>query len=79
MLPVITLTSLALGFLMGGSVVVEKAFSIPGLGTTLISAFEEHDFMVIQNLVLFYGCSFVFINLIVDITYGWLDPRIRLA
>jgi peptide/nickel transport system permease protein len=79
LLPIITLTSVIFGFLIGGSVAVEVAFGVPGLGTTLVKAFNERDFIVIQNLVLLYGFAFVVINLVVDLTYAWLDPRIRLA
>jgi peptide/nickel transport system permease protein len=79
MLPVVTLSGVTFGFLIGGSVVIEQAFAVQGLGKTLVTAFNEFDFMVMQNLVLFYGFSFVLINLLVDLTYGWLDPRIRLS
>jgi peptide/nickel transport system permease protein len=77
LLPVITLSGVLFGFLLGGSVAVEVAFGVPGLGTTLVRAFNENDFMIIQNLVLLYGVVFVVINLLVDLTYAWLDPRIR--
>jgi len=76
-LPVITLSGVLLGFLLGGSVVVEKAFGVPGLGTTLVVAFTERDYTVIQNLVLLYGLIFVGLNLLVDLSYGVFDPRIR--
>ena len=66
-----------MGFVIGGSVAIEKAFSINGLGLELVRAVELRDWVVIQNLVLFYGFIFVFVNLIVDISYGWVDPRIR--
>ena len=78
-LPVITLSGVILGFLLGGSVAVELAFGVPGLGTALVSAFEERDYVVIQNLVLLYGVAFVVVNLLVDISYAWIDPRIRYA
>ena len=77
LLPVITLSGLMMGFVIGGSVAIEKAFSINGLGLELVRAVELRDWVVIQNLVLFYGFIFVFVNLIVDISYGWVDPRIR--
>ena len=77
LLPVITLSGVLFGFLLGGSVAVEVAFGVPGLGTALVKAFNENDHMVIQNLVLLYGVVFVVINLLVDLTYAWLDPRIR--
>jgi len=77
LLPVITLSGLALGGLLGGSVAVERAFGVPGLGLALVQALNERDWMMIQNLVLLYGLIFTAINLAVDLSYGWLDPRIR--
>jgi peptide/nickel transport system permease protein len=77
MLPVITLSGLALGGLLGGSVAVERAFSVPGLGLALVQALGERDWTMIQNLVLLYGLIFTFINLLVDLSYAALDPRIR--
>ena len=76
-LPVVTLSGVLLGFLLGGSVAVEQAFGVPGLGRTLVAAFEERDYVVIQNLVLLYGVAFVAVNLLIDISYAWIDPRIR--
>lgn len=78
LLPIVTLSGLALGGLLGGAVSVERAFGVPGLGTALIQALAERDWMVVQNLVLVYGVTFTVLNLLVDLTYGWLDPRIRL-
>ena len=77
LLPVITLSGLQFAFLLGGSVAVERAFSVPGLGTALVGGIEERDWMIIQNLVLLYAIVFVVINLIVDLAYGLIDPRIR--
>ena len=77
LLPVITLSGLQFAFLLGGSVAVERACSVPGLGTALVGGIEERDWMIIQNLVLLYAVVFVFINLIVDLAYGVIDPRIR--
>lgn len=77
MLPVITTSGLALGGLLGGAVSVEKAFGIPGLGTLLVQALTERDWMMIQNLVLLYGLIFAVINLLVDLSYAFFDPRIR--
>src|SRR5580765_6304467 len=77
MLPILTVTGTALGALLGGSVAVERAFSVPGLGLALVFAVAERDWMLIQNLVLLYGVIFVLINLVVDVSYGWFDPRIR--
>jgi peptide/nickel transport system permease protein len=77
LLPVITISGLQLGGLLGGSVAVERAFGVPGLGTALVFAITERDWMVIQNLVLLYGSVFLLVNLIIDLSYGWIDPRIR--
>jgi peptide/nickel transport system permease protein len=77
MLPVVTSSGMALGGLLGGAVSVERAFSVPGMGTLLVQAMTERDWMMIQNLVLIYALIFVFINLAVDLSYALLDPRIR--
>lgn len=77
MLPVVTVSGLALGGLIGGSVAVERAFGVPGLGLALVMAVTERDWMLIQNLVLFYGIVFTITNLLVDVSYGLIDPRIR--
>src|SRR5215831_2216612 len=77
MLPILTVSGTALGALLGGSVAVERAFGVPGLGLALVFAVAERDWMLIQNLVLLYGVIFIFVNLVVDVSYGWFDPRIR--
>jgi len=76
MLPVVTVSGLALGGLLGGSVAVERAFAVPGLGTALVMAFNQRDWLVIQNLVLLYGVVFTFVNLAIDVVYAMLDPRV---
>ena len=63
--------------MLGGSVAVERAFLVPGLGTALVFAVGERDWMMIQNLVLLYGVVFAVVNLVIDMTYGLMDPRIR--
>jgi peptide/nickel transport system permease protein len=77
MLPVITFLGLQLGFLLGGTVVLESLFSVPGLGTLLLSSVINKDFPMIQGLVLFFALIIIVINLIVDLSYAWFDPRIR--
>ena len=79
LLPVITVSGLALGGLLGGSVAVERAFGVPGLGTALVMAFAQRDWMVIQNLVLLYGIVFTFVNLAIDVAYAALDPRVAFS
>jgi peptide/nickel transport system permease protein len=77
LLPVITLSGILMGFVLGGSVAVEQAFGVPGLGRAMVTAVIERDIIVVQNLVLLYGTIFVVINVLVDLSYAWLDPRIR--
>jgi peptide/nickel transport system permease protein len=77
LLPVITISGVLLGFVLGGSVAVEQAFGVPGLGRAMVSAVIERDIIVVQNLVLLYAVIFVLVNVLVDLSYAWLDPRIR--
>ena len=77
LLPVITLSGILLGFVLAGSIPVERAFGTPGLGDAMFQAVKERDIFVMQNLVFLYACVFVVLNMVVDITIAWLDPRIR--
>ncbi len=77
MLPVITFAGLQLGFLLGGAVIVETIFAWPGIGKLLVDSIYARDFAMVQGCVLFIAVLFAFTNLIVDITYAFLDPRIR--
>ena len=77
LLPVITISGVLLGFVLGGSVAVEQAFGVPGLGRAMVTAVIERDIIVVQNLVLLYAVIFVAVNVLVDLSYAWLDPRIR--
>ncbi|MGI9149723.1 MAG: ABC transporter permease [Chloroflexota bacterium] len=79
LLPVVTASGAAMGALIGGAVATETAFGVPGLGAYLVQAQNTRDWMVIQNLVLIYGAIAVLINVIVDLSYAWIDPRIRYA
>ena len=76
MIPVVTVVSMSVGGLLGGTVVSETVFSIPGIGVHLIEAIRNRDYPTVQALILVFAFIFVFINLLVDIIYGWLDPRI---
>ena len=76
-LPVITLSGILLGFALGGSVVIERVFTVRGLGSVLVQGILDRDVIVVQNLVLLYGLIFVAINILLDVTYAYLDPRIR--
>lgn len=79
LLPVITTSGVAMGGLLGGTVATETAFGVPGLGNLLVQALNRRDWTMIQNLVLLYAVIFVVINLLVDLSYGWIDPRIRVG
>ena len=77
LLPVITLSGILLGFVLAGSIPVERAFGAPGLGDAMFIAVKERDVFVMQNLVFLYACVFVLLNIVVDVVIAWLDPRIR--
>src|SRR6202158_2227423 len=77
LLPVITLSGILLGFVLAGSIPVERAFGTPGLGYAMFTAVSERDVFVMQNLVFLYAVVFVVLNILVDLTIAWLDPRIR--
>lgn len=77
LLPVITLSGVLMGFVLGGSVAIEQAFGVPGLGRAMITAVIERDIMVVQNLVFLYAMIFVVVNILVDLSYAWFDPRIH--
>jgi peptide/nickel transport system permease protein len=77
MLPIITVIGLQLGFLLGGAVVVEEIFSVPGIGRLLIFGISNRDYPLIQGVVMIFAISFILINLLVDLLYSVFDPRIR--
>jgi peptide/nickel transport system permease protein len=77
MLPVVTIVGLQLGLLLGGAVLTETIFNLSGVGKTLFEAITARDYAVIQGFVAVIASGYVIINLLVDISYGWLDPRIR--
>jgi peptide/nickel transport system permease protein len=77
LIPVITLIGLSVGFIFGGSVLVETVFAIPGIGRLLVSSIFGQDYVVVQGITLVISVSILLINLLVDLSYGWFDPRIR--
>ena len=79
LLPVVTVIGLEFAFLIGGLVVTEQVFNINGIGKLFVDATARGDFNLIQGLVLLHRHLFIFVNLVVDLLYGWLDPRIRLT
>ncbi len=77
MIPIITVVGLQFGLLLGGAILTETIFSWPGLGRYLVEAIYARDFPVVQSGILFFSITFVFVNLIVDLSYGVIDPRIQ--
>jgi peptide/nickel transport system permease protein len=77
LIPVITVLGLHLGWIFGGSVIVETVFSIPGIGYLMVTSIFCQDYAVVQSCTLIFAVMIVFANLVVDISYGWLDPRIK--
>ncbi len=78
-LPILTISGWQFGRLFGGTVIIERIFLIPGVGQLLIDAVFQRDFPTIQAIIVIVAVSIVVINLLVDLLYGWLDPRIRYA
>ena len=77
LIPVVTMMGLQFGFLLGGSIVVEKVFNWPGMGRLLVDSVEMRDFPVIQAEVLLFSLEFILINLVVDVLYAVINPAIR--
>ncbi|OGP53314.1 MAG: glutathione ABC transporter permease GsiC [Deltaproteobacteria bacterium RBG_13_52_11] len=78
LIPIITVMGLQIGVLLSGAIITENVFSWPGIGTLLINAIESRDYPLVQGCVLFITLSYVLVNLLIDLLYGWADPRIRL-
>ena len=76
-IPVLSLIGVRLGRLLGGTVVLEQIFVLPGLGLLVLGAITERDYPLLQGVVILFAAIFLVINLIVDLLYAWLDPRIR--
>jgi len=79
LIPVITLLGVQLGILLGGSVITETVFAWPGMGQLMIQAIFNRDYPVVEAAILFSAALFLIINLVVDLLYASLDPRIRLS
>jgi peptide/nickel transport system permease protein len=77
-LPVLTLLGMQLGALLGGAVVTETVFNWPGVGSLLIESIQRRDYPVVQGCVLLISLTYVVVNLLTDLLYSWIDPRIRL-
>ncbi|GAG52978.1 unnamed protein product, partial [marine sediment metagenome] len=77
LIPVITIVGGHLASMLGGAVIIEQIFMLPGVGRLIIGAISSRDYPLVCGVMLFFAVTLVFINLMVDLTYGFLDPRIR--
>jgi peptide/nickel transport system permease protein len=77
LIPIVTVLGLQTGFLLGGVVITEQIFGLPGLGWTLLNGVYQRDYPVVQGTVMVFAVTFVLVNLLVDLLYTYLDPRIR--
>jgi peptide/nickel transport system permease protein len=77
LIPVVTVAGLQIGVLLGGTVVVEEVFTLPGVGRLVLWSIYQRDYPLTQSTIVFIGALFMTINLLVDLLYGWLEPRIR--
>ncbi len=78
MIPIVTIIGLETGALLSGAVLTETVFNLPGVGTALVGAILARDYPVVQGFTLVVAMVFILVNLLVDISYAYLDPRIRL-
>jgi peptide/nickel transport system permease protein len=79
MIPVVTVVGLQLSVLLGGAVIAEQVFSLPGMGRSMLGAISKRDYALVQSYVLVFSVVYLVMNLLVDIIYGYLDPRIRFS
>jgi peptide/nickel transport system permease protein len=79
LIPVVTLSGVEFGYLLGGAVIVEEIFALPGIGRLVLDAINQRDYALVQGTVLFIAFNFLIVNLLVDLVYVALDPRIRLG
>ncbi|MCK9518411.1 MAG: ABC transporter permease [Dehalococcoidia bacterium] len=77
LIPVLTVIGLQVGVLLGGTIIIESIFTLPGLGRLMIESVSLRDYPMVQGIVVFLAFAYVVVNLLVDLTYAWLDPRIR--
>jgi peptide/nickel transport system permease protein len=77
LIPIVTVIGMNIGLLMGGAVLTETIFTLPGLGKYIADAILAYDYPVIQGFTLFFATAFVVINLVTDILYMYIDPRIK--
>ena len=79
LIPVITLVGVELGYLLGGTVIIEEIFALPGIGRLVYNAISQRDYALVQGIALFVAFNFILINLLVDVIYTMIDPRVSYA
>jgi peptide/nickel transport system permease protein len=77
LIPVVSMVGLQLSVLVGGTIIIEQIFGLPGLGRLIVQSTLRRDYVVVSGTMLFFGFGMVLVNLIVDLTYSFFDPRIR--
>ena len=77
LIPVITLIGLQLPIQVGGAVILENIFNLPGLGRLLLNALQNRDYPMVSGVILFFATGVVLLNLLIDLIYPYLDPRVR--
>jgi peptide/nickel transport system permease protein len=76
-IPIVTVIGLQIGYMLGGAIVVETIFTLPGVGRMTLDAVLERNYPVVQSAVLVIGAMFMLVNLVTDVLYGLIDPRVR--
>ena len=79
MLPVVTMLGMDIGLALGGAIFTETVYQLPGLGRISILAIQSADLAIVQGVIVFSTLCIIFFNLVVDLLYAWIDPRIRLT
>ena len=79
LIPVVTIVGIQFGYLLGGTIIVEEIFALPGIGRLVLTGISQREFAVVQSTVLVIAAMFVVVNLLVDLVYARIDPRVRLA
>src|SRR6476469_6566292 len=77
--PIVTVIGIQFGVLLGGAIVIENVFALPGVGRLVVTAITQRNYTVVQGSVLVIAALFILVNLVTDLLYGWLDPRLEVG
>ena len=77
LIPVVTVAGVQVGYLLGGAIIIEQIFALPGIGTLVLNAITQRDYPLLQAAMLFIAFAFPIVNLVIDVLYTYLDPRVR--